>query len=95
VLEFHGSRRKAEKEGAFAHEGARWVTADELGKTLNTPHYANAVEQQHYYFLDPARLVAGHVAAAQKAGVALYDLNFARQNKMKDETIWESCYKGR
>ena len=73
TLELYASRRSARKAEASPEAGSKWVPAEELREGARTNHYAGASELPGYYTVHPAKLVAGHVKAARRMEVELYE----------------------
>ena len=53
--------------------GERWLSADELREEIGSTFYAGAVSPRESYAIHPGKLVAGHVAAARRMEVDLYE----------------------
>jgi gamma-glutamylputrescine oxidase len=73
TLELYASRRSARKAEASPEAGSKWVPTEELREGAHTDHYAGAAELPGYYTVHPAKLVAGHVKAARRMEVELYE----------------------
>ena len=73
TIELYASRRSAKKAEASLEPGATWVTTDELRRGAHTDYYAGAAELPGYHTVHPAKLVAGHVKAARRMEVELYE----------------------
>jgi len=73
VIELYPSSRQAERVRSSLSSGQKWISASELEEGMHTPFYAGAVENEEYSTLHPAKLVAGHVRAAQRLGVDLFE----------------------
>jgi len=73
TLELYTSKRAAKKAETSPEAGSKWVPVEDLRKGAHTEHYAGAAELPGYYTVDPAKLVAGHVKAARRVGVELYE----------------------
>jgi glycine/D-amino acid oxidase-like deaminating enzyme len=73
TIEVFGSKWSAARARASLEEGARWIPVEELAEDARSDYYAGAVELPGYYTVDPAKLVAGHVAAARRVGAELFE----------------------
>ena len=51
----------------------RWLSAEELREQIGTTFYAGAVSPPESFAIHPGKLVAGHVAAARRVEVDLYE----------------------
>ena len=73
TIELFASQRAAKRAQTSLEPGARWVPVEELREGAHTNHYAGAAELPGYYTIHPAKLVAGHVKAARRVEVELYE----------------------
>ena len=73
VVELYRSKHTAEKARVSPGSDSTWVSAEELSESMRTSYYSGAVERTEYSSLHPAKLVAGHVRAARRLGVELYE----------------------
>jgi len=73
TIQVYTSKGSAEKARASLEPGAKWIPAEEFGENAHTDYYAGAAELPGYYMVHTAKLVAGHVKAAGRAGVELYE----------------------
>ena len=73
TIEVHTSERSANRARASFPENARCIPSEELRESVRTDYYHSATELPDYYTVHPAKLVAGHVKAAHRAGVELYE----------------------
>jgi glycine/D-amino acid oxidase-like deaminating enzyme len=73
VIELYASKLAMRKARASMEAGSRSVPAQELNEGMRTGFYSGGVERSDYSSLHPARLVAGHVMAARRMGVELYE----------------------
>ncbi|RMF21438.1 MAG: FAD-binding oxidoreductase, partial [Deltaproteobacteria bacterium] len=73
AIEVFSSKWMAERALGH-HEGrARRISEGELAEHAGTSYYRYALELSDYYSVHPAKLVAGHAAAARRAGVEIYE----------------------
>jgi glycine/D-amino acid oxidase-like deaminating enzyme len=73
VLYLHPSEAAARRARARMKPGERWLSAEELREEIGTAFYAGAVSPPESYAIHPGKLVAGHVAAARRVEVDLYE----------------------
>jgi len=73
TLELYASKRAAKKAETSTEPGSKWVPVEALREGAHTEHYAGAAELPGYYTVHPAKLVAGHVKAARRVEVELYE----------------------
>ena len=73
TLELYASRRSARKAEAAPEAGARRIPPEELCAGARSDYYAGGTELPGYYTVHPAKLVAGHVRAARRTEVELYE----------------------
>jgi glycine/D-amino acid oxidase-like deaminating enzyme len=73
TIEVFRSKWLADRARDSLEEGAKWVPSKELGESVRSDYYAGAMELPGYYTVDPAKLVAGHVKAARRVGVELFE----------------------
>jgi glycine/D-amino acid oxidase-like deaminating enzyme len=73
VLYLHPSEAAAERARSRIKPSERWLSADELREQIGTEFYAGAVSPPESYAIHPGKLVAGHVAAARRVEVELYE----------------------
>jgi glycine/D-amino acid oxidase-like deaminating enzyme len=73
VLYLHPFEDSAERARSKLKPGERWLSADELREAIGSSFYAGAVSPPESYAIHPGKLVAGHVAAARRLEVDLYE----------------------
>ena len=73
VLYLHPSEASAERARSNMRPSDRWLSADELREQIGTTFYAGAVSPPESFAIHPGKLVVGHVAAARRVGVDLYE----------------------
>jgi gamma-glutamylputrescine oxidase len=73
VLYLHPSEAGAERARSAMRPSERWLSAEELREQIGTTFYAGAVSPPESFAIHPGKLVAGHVAAARRVGVDLYE----------------------
>jgi len=73
TIELYVSKRAANKARSTMEAGSKWVPAEELSASAHTSYYSGAVELPGYNTVHPAKLVAGHAAAARRIGAELYE----------------------
>ena len=74
VLYLHPSASAAaERARSKMKPSERWLSAEELREQIGTSFYAGAVSPPESYAIHPGKLVAGHVAAARRVEVDLYE----------------------
>jgi gamma-glutamylputrescine oxidase len=75
VLYLHPSEATAERARSRMKPSERWLSADELREQIGTTFYAGAVSPAESVAIHPGKLVAGHVAAARRVEVDLYEFS--------------------
>ena len=73
VLYLHSSEAGAERARSKMKPSERWLSSDELREQIGTTFYAGAVSPAESFAIHPGKLVAGHVTAARRVGVDLYE----------------------
>jgi glycine/D-amino acid oxidase-like deaminating enzyme len=72
VMELFPSEQAARKFQSGVTAG-NWIPAEALSDSFHSSYYAGALETNEYVTIHPAKLAAGHVKAARRAGVELYE----------------------
>lgn len=73
VLYLHPSEASAERARSKMKPSERWLSADELREQIGTTFYAGAISPAESVAIHPGKLVAGHVTAARRVEVDLYE----------------------
>lgn len=73
VLYLHPSEASAERARSSMKPSERYLSGDELREQIGTSFYAGAVSPAESFAIHPGKLVAGHVAAARRVEVDLYE----------------------
>jgi glycine/D-amino acid oxidase-like deaminating enzyme len=73
VLYLYPSASAAESARSKVKPTERWLSAEELREQIGTTFYAGATSPGESFAIHPGKLVAGHVSAARRVDVDLYE----------------------
>lgn len=67
------TQREAQIAQSNLKPGEKWVSREELSSATNSHYYSGAVDTPGFFRVHPARLAKGHLDAALKQGVEVYE----------------------